>query len=94
MKEALLRNPFDAVEASGKPARTRQPGGDALDAGLLALSVRRHRRPGHGAVEQRNPGMGIGLHVPHSRALQSLQRRLRHQLAVAELSARGAVTFP
>ena len=33
--------------------------------------------------------MGAGEHLPHARALQSVQWRLRHHLAVAELAGRG-----
>src|SRR5215470_15764727 len=36
--------------------------------------------------------MGAGEHLPDAGALQSLQRRLRHHLAVAELTAQTALT--
>ncbi len=40
MKEALLRNPFDAVEAPGKPARTINRVATTVNTRLLALPVR------------------------------------------------------
>ena len=85
MKETLLRNPFDAVETPGVAKRT------ISRAATRSTPVCSHCQSddlvAQATVQWSNESQeSTGQHLSHAGALQSLQWRLRHHLAVAELS--------
>ena len=86
MKEALLRNPFELPETTGKPVRTIHR--SATRTTPVCSDCRSDDIVAHATVQWSNEfaGMGTGKHIQNARALQSMQWRLRRHMAVAELA--------